>query len=507
MRRVVVTGLGLVTPLGWGAEPTWSAHPGRQVRRRPDHRLRSRPTTPARSPARCRASTAAAAAGPDVAGVLRSRPGDERPRTSAGSTTSSSTPSPPPTRRCATPAGRRRTRTDRERTGVIIGSGIGGLATIADTAIELHEKGPRRVSPFFIPSALINLASRPGLDPLRLQGPEPLGGHRLRHRRPRGRRRHAADQVRRRRRDGRRRGRGGGLPDRHRRLHRLPRHVDRLQRRRRSRPRAPTTRTATASSWARAPACWCWRSYEHAKARGAKIYAEVVGYGLAGDAYHITAPAEDGDGGFRAMKAALGRRRASSRPTSTTSTPTAPRRRSATRSSWARSSGCSARRPARSTMSLDQVGHRPPAGRGRRGRGGVHRPGDPRPDRAADASTSTIPSVETPIDLVPHKAKPMKIDMALSNSFGFGGTNASVVFKKVVTGRPRRPPRAPARAKAARQALRRSVKRRGSLSRRRTGVWLRCHPAGLVATLAVLVLGLWLVWLTRGPGATAGRRT
>lgn len=68
-----------------------------------------------------------------------------------------------------------------------------------------------------------------------------------------------------------------------------------------------------------------------------------------------------------------------------------------------------------------------------------------------------------------------------------------------MTGRPRRPPRAPARAKAPRQALRRSVKRRGSLSRRRTGVWLRRHPAGLVATLAVLVLGLWLVWLTRGP--------
>ena len=161
------------------------------------------------------------------------------PGTSAGSTTSSSTPWRPPTRRSQDAGWTPQDEDERERTGVIIGSGIGGLATIADTAIELHEKGPRRVSPFFIPSALINLASGQVSIRYGFKGPNhavvtacATGAHAVGDA-------VAADPVRRRRRDGRRRRGGGGVPDRHRRLHRLPRHVDQLQRRRRTKASRP----------------------------------------------------------------------------------------------------------------------------------------------------------------------------------------------------------------------------------------------------------------------------
>jgi 3-oxoacyl-[acyl-carrier-protein] synthase II len=169
--------------------------------------------------------------------------------------------------------------------------------------------------------------------------------------------------------------------------------------------------------------------YEHAKARGAKIYAEVAGYGLAGDAYHITAPAEDGDGGFRAMKAALkdagiGMADVDYINAHGTSTPLGDEIElgavtrllgnaagNATMSSTKSATGhllgaAGAIEAAFSVLAIrDQI--------------------------APPTINLDNPSVETEIDLVAHKAKPMKIDIVLSNSFGFGGTNASVVFKKV----------------------------------------------------------------------------
>jgi len=141
---------------------------------------------------------------------------------------------------------------------------------------------------------------------------------------------------------------------------------------------------------------------EHAKARGAKIYAEVVGYGLAGDAYHITAPVENGDGGFRAMKMAFAR--AGIDPSiSTTSTAHAPRRRWATRSSWAPWSGSWARRRARSRCprpSRPSATCSAPRARWRRRSASW-----PLRDQIAPPTINLDnPSVESPIDLIPHKA-------------------------------------------------------------------------------------------------------
>ena len=250
----------------------------------------------------------------------------------------------------------------------MIGSGIGGLDTIDETSLILRRERPAPGQPVLHPLGADQPGQRPGLDPLRLQGPEPRGGHRLLDRRARHRRRGPADRARRRRRDGGRRRRGRDLPARHRRLRGGARAVDRLQRHARAGARGPGTRTATASSWARAPASSCSRSYEHAKRAARKIYAEVIGYGLSGDAYHITAPAEDGDGGFRAMQAALKRAGARARRHRLHQRPRhldAAGRRDRAR----RGQAAVRQRRAQAVDVLDQVGDRPSAGRGRRRRG------------------------------------------------------------------------------------------------------------------------------------------
>ena len=171
--------------------------------------------------------------------------------------------------------------------------------------------------------------------------------------------------------------------------------------------------------------------YEHAKKRGAKIYGEVVGYGLTGDAYHVTAPHETGQGGFRAMQNALKKAGARTQATSTISTPTAPRRRSATRSSSARSAGCSAapwtmsrcRRPSRRSATCSAA----PA-RWRRSsacwRCAIR-------SHRRRSTSRTRPTVAKASTSFPNEAKPRKIRAALNNSFGFGGTNASLVMTPV----------------------------------------------------------------------------
>ena len=169
--------------------------------------------------------------------------------------------------------------------------------------------------------------------------------------------------------------------------------------------------------------------YEHAKARGAKIYAEVIGYGLAGDAYHITAPAENGDGGFRAMRGAIGH--AGIAPSDIdyinahgTSTPLGDE---IELGAVERMLGQAAGKVMMSSTK-SAIGHLLGAA------GAVEAAFTAlaiRDQIAPPTINLDNPSVQTPIDLTPNKAKPMEIEFALSNSFGFGGTNASLILKKV----------------------------------------------------------------------------
>jgi 3-oxoacyl-[acyl-carrier-protein] synthase II len=316
---------------------------------------------------------------------------------------------------------------DRERTGVNIGSGIGGLASIADTAIELHEKGPRRVSPFFIPSALINLAS--GQVQIRhgFKGPNhavvtacSTGAHAVGDAMRfikagdadvmlAGGAEAAICPL----------GIAGFIACRA-----MSTHFNDQP----TRASRPYDAERDGFVMGEGAGVLVLEELEHARARGAKIYAEVTGYGLAGDAYHITAPPEDGDGGFRAMRAAIAH--AGIQPSDIdyinahgTSTPlgdeielgaverllgnaAAKVSMSSTKSATGHLLGAAgAIEAAFAVLALrDQI--------------------------APPTINLDNPSVETPIDLVPHKARPRRIDVALSNSFGFGGTNASVVFTK-----------------------------------------------------------------------------
>ena len=312
-------------------------------------------------------------------------------------------------------------------TGVLIGSGIGGVEGIAANAVILHEKGPRRVSPFFIPGRIINLASGYVSIEFGLKGPNhavvtacSTGAHAIGDAARMVALGDAEVMV------------AGGTES----------PVNRISLAGFAALRALSTGFNEDPTRASRPydkdrdgfvmgegaGVVVVEALEHAKARGAKIYAELIGYGMSGDAYHITAPSPDGDGAFRCMSMALKRAGIAAGDVDYinahgTSTPLGDE---IELGAVQRLVGNAAGRVSMSSTK-SCVGHLLGAA------GAVEaifsilaiRDGVAPPTINLDS-----PSVETPIDLVPHKAREREINIALSNSFGFGGTNASLIFSR-----------------------------------------------------------------------------
>jgi len=418
MRRVVVTGMGMVTPLGCGVEPTW------------DRLLKGE------SGAKHIDTFDVSDISCKIACTIPRGDGTN------GTYNPDQWMEPKEQRKvdefivfamCAArqaldDAGWRPTsHEDQTMTGVLIGSGIGGIEGIADMAVTLHEKGPRRVSPFFIPGRIINLASGFVSIEFGLKGPNhavvtacSTGAHAIGDAARMVALGDADVMV------------AGGAES----------PVNRMALAGFAALRALSTNFNDEPARASRPydkrrdgfvmgegaGAVVLEELEHAKARGAKIYAELVGYGMSGDAYHITAPSPDGDGAFRCMGMAVRRAGLSFADIDYinahgTSTPLGDEiELGAVQRLVGEHAGSVSMSSTKSC-----IGHLLGAA------GAVEaifsilaiRDGVVPPTINLDN-----PSVETAIDLVPHKARKRTIDAALSNSFGFGGTNASLIFQR-----------------------------------------------------------------------------
>jgi len=317
---------------------------------------------------------------------------------------------------------------DQIASGVLIGSGIGGVEGIAETALVLRDRGPRRVSPFFIPGRLINLASGHVSIAHSLKGPNhavvtacSTGSHAIG---DAGRLIALGDadvMV------------AGGTESPVNRIslagfaacralstafNDMPERASR-----------PYDRDRDGFVMGEGAGAVVLEEYDHAKRRGARIYGELIGYGLSGDAYHITAPAEDGDGAFRCMTAAIRRAGITAGDIDYinahgTSTPLGDE---IELKAVERLVGNAAGRIAMSSTK-SSIGHLLGAA------GAVEAIFSLlaiRDETVPPTINLDNPSVATAIDLVPHKARKRQINVALSNSFGFGGTNASLVFRRL----------------------------------------------------------------------------
>lgn len=313
-----------------------------------------------------------------------------------------------------------------ERTGVLIGAGIGGLLEIYNNSVALSAQGPRRVSPFFIPSSLVNLASGQVSIRYGLKGPNhsvvtacASGSHAIGDAARLIQFGDADVMV------------AGGAESA----------VCRIGMAGFAAARALSTEYNETPEKASRP--WdegrdgfvmgegaglvVLEEYEHAKKRGAPIYAEILGYGLSGDAYHVTAPSEDGDGAYRAMRGAVKNAKISVESIDyinahgTSTPPGDAAELSAVRRLLGNSIG-----DVSMSSTKSSIGHL------LGGAGGVEaiftlmalKEGIVPPTLNLDT-----PCVEAQgFDLVPHKAKEKKVHIAVSNSFGFGGTNASLIM-------------------------------------------------------------------------------
>jgi 3-oxoacyl-[acyl-carrier-protein] synthase II len=418
MRRVVVTGLGLVTPLACGVEETWT-----------------------------RLLAGESGAGPitrfDSSNVLTTYACEVPLGDGTNGTFNADDWMEPKERRkvddfilygmaaavqAVEDSGwKPQAEEDRLRTGVMLGSGIGGLQSIEATTLLIKEKGARRVSPFFIPGALINLISGQVSIRYGFKGPNhavvtacSTGAHAIGDAARLIQWGDAEVMV------------AGGAEAAICEIGIAGFNACKaLSTKRGNDPKAasrPYDADRDGFVMGEGAGVVVLEEYEHAIARGAKIYAEVLGYGLSGDAYHITAPSEDGDGGYRSMKAAIDR--AGLKPSDI---------------DYINAHGTSTMADVIELAAVERLlgDHAPNVTMSSTKSATGHLLGAAgaieaifsilaiRDQVAPPTINLDNPAVETPIDLAPNAKRERKIHVALSNSFGFGGTNASVLFGKV----------------------------------------------------------------------------
>ena len=420
MRRVVVTGLGMVSPLGCGVDATWKRILNSESGAR---KIEGFDVSDLPSKIACQVPRGDGSDGTFNADQWM-EPKDQRKvddfiifgMAAARQALDDANWHPA-------------TESDRCATGTMIGSGIGGLSGIADTAVLLKERGPRKVSPFFIPGRLINLASGYVSIEFGLKGPNhavvtacSTGAHAIGDASRLITLGDADVMV------------AGGTES----------PICRIGMAGFCAARALSTGFNDTPERASRPydkdrdvfvmgegaGILVLEEYEHAKSRGAKIYAEVTGYGLSGDAYHITSPSPDGDGAFRSMAAALKRAGLTASDIDYinahgTSTQVGDE---IELGAVERLLGNAASRVSMSSTK-SSTGHLLGAAGAIEAIFSILAIRD---NIAPPTINLENPSVQTAIDLVPQTPRKREINVALSNSFGFGGTNASVILQRVI---------------------------------------------------------------------------